>query len=152
MCNVEIGVGGWDNYLCDLLDGYGQLTSVDIVPDICEFFAYRQSREGHPNPSNVICSDILSNELPPESFDVVTAIGSTAVETGNYEGCLEACWRLVRPGGHMMFMDFNFTPMDRAEKWAKSAGCEIVDFESDPTVNGYAFWLRKGTTLGDHQC
>lgn len=48
----------------DLLAGCGSLTSVDIKPGICELFAYRQRREGHPNPATVVCADIMADTLP----------------------------------------------------------------------------------------
>ena len=50
VCNVGIGVGEWDNFLCDWLDGKGTLTSVDIDRDSCELFAHRQKREGGKGP------------------------------------------------------------------------------------------------------
>jgi hypothetical protein len=54
--NVGIGEGSWDDYLGHLLAGRAALTSLDIDPRVCEMLAYRQRREGHPNPSRVICA------------------------------------------------------------------------------------------------
>ena len=144
VCNVGIGAGAWDNFLCDWLGDKGCLTSVDIDREICESFEYRQKREGHPNPSNVICADIMSDSLAPGSFDVVTIIGSTVSESGYYDECLASCWRLVRERGHMMYMDFRRRSPEQFEAWAASHGAGIVRREEDGTADAYAFWVEKG--------
>jgi ubiquinone/menaquinone biosynthesis C-methylase UbiE len=143
VCNVGIGTGGWDDFLGDWLNDKGRLTSVDIDPDICELFEYRQKREGHLNPSTVVCADILSDSLPAASFDVVTVIGSTVGESEDYDGCLDSCWRLVREGGHMMYMDFLRRPPERFEAWAKSTDAEVKVREDDATARACAFWVRR---------
>jgi ubiquinone/menaquinone biosynthesis C-methylase UbiE len=153
VCNVGIGAGGWDNFLCDLLDGTGRLTSVEIDSETCELFAYRQKREGHTSPSNVICADILADSLRAASFDVVTVIGSTVAESHDYDGCLASCWRLVRNGGFMMYMDFfrvhhvtgepTPNPPERFEAWAASNGASIVEHVQDTYADGYAFWVKR---------
>ncbi|MBI5094124.1 MAG: class I SAM-dependent methyltransferase [Candidatus Hydrogenedentes bacterium] len=148
VCNVGIGAGGWDNFLCDLLDGIGRVTSVDIDRGICELFRYRQEREGHRNPSTVVCADILTDSLTASSFDVVTVIGSTVRESGNYSGCLSSCWRLVRNGGFMMYMDFFRTPSEQFEAWAASGGAVIEEYAQDNTVSGYASWVRREDSVG----
>ncbi|MFD1676247.1 methyltransferase domain-containing protein [Alicyclobacillus fodiniaquatilis] len=106
VCNVGIGVGEWDDYLGYLLVGKGELTSIDIDSEICGMFQYRQMREAHPNASKVLCMDILNSTIPSEQFDVVTIIGSTVRETGEYKKTLRACIDLVRTGGHLIYMDF----------------------------------------------
>jgi len=143
VCNVGIGAGGWDNFLCDWLEGKGQLTSVDVDPGICELFEYRQKREGHPNPATVVCADILRDSLPAGSFDVVTVIGSTVAESKDYDGCLSSCWRLAREDGHMMYMDFPRRPPEQFEAWAASHGAAIDVRTDDETAGAYAFWVRR---------
>jgi len=144
VCNVGIGAGGWDSFLCDWLDGKGRLTSVDIDLSTCELFAYRQKREGHPNPAAVVCADILTDPLPAAAFDVGTVIGSTVGESGDYDGCLASCWRLVRDSGHMMYMDFpaRRSP-ERFEAWAAAHGASIEVRSDDEIAEGYAFWVRR---------
>lgn len=143
MCNVGIGAGDWDNILCDLLIDHGSLTSVDIDPDICEMFRYRQQREGHPNPATVVCADIMADTLPPASFDVVTIIGSTVAESGDYNRCLASCLRLVKPGGYLMYMDFRWTPAAKFEEWASNRPVSIVERVDDDQAGGYIFWVRR---------
>src|SRR5690625_3111445 len=97
VCNVGIGTGDWDDYLGYWLKGNGSLTSIDIDEEICEIFRYRQEREGHPNPSKVVCKSIYDADLPSEKFDLVTTIGSTINEVGEFSKCLNACFKLLKP-------------------------------------------------------
>ncbi|WP_370636222.1 class I SAM-dependent methyltransferase [Cohnella sp. CFH 77786] len=84
VCNIGIGTGDWDDFLGYELNGYGHLTSIDIDREICDLFQYRQLREGHNNPSEVVCCDFLSNSIDDKSFDLITIIGSTMNQIGNY--------------------------------------------------------------------
>lgn len=143
VCNVGIGAGGWDNFLCDWLTGTGKLTSIDIDSDICELFEYRQKREEHPNPSTVVCADIMENPFPPASFDVVTVIGSTVTESGEYDRCLAACFSMVRPSGLMMYMDFDDTPSERFLQWIAMRGGEVVEYIEDETAEAYIYLVRR---------
>ena len=105
--NVGIGVGDWDDFLGYWAHNYGTLVSVDIDEGICNLFRFRQEREKHPNPSRVICQDILATRLRKSSFDIVTMVGSTADETGNASAALDACFRLVKQQGYLFLMLFN---------------------------------------------
>lgn len=107
VCNIGIGVGEWDDYLGYLLKDFGQLTSVDMDKDICEIFSLRQQREGHLNPSYVICSDFLKCEFSLRSFDLITIIGSTLNEVGVYRKTFERVSNLLKPGGHLFYMDLH---------------------------------------------
>lgn len=106
VCNLGIGVGEWDDYLGYWLEGRGSLTSVDDDADICAVFRYRQRRERHPNPARVLCRDLLAEPAAPESYDLVTLIGTTASETGDLRAAVAACFRLLRPSGRLFTMDF----------------------------------------------
>ena len=105
-CNIGIGVGEWDDYLGYWLDGKGSLTSVDIDADICEMFRYRQARERHPYPSMVVSMDILHSTLPNNHFDLVTIIGSTVKQIGEYQKALESCFSILGSNGFLLYMDF----------------------------------------------
>lgn len=88
VCNIGIGTGEWDDYLGYLLKDKGHITSIDIDPEICQTFSFRQKREGHPNPSIVVNENILDVKLDGV-FDLVTIIGSTMKETNHYDDVLE---------------------------------------------------------------
>ncbi|PRZ16324.1 MULTISPECIES: class I SAM-dependent methyltransferase [Laceyella] len=106
VCNVGIGSGEWDDFLGFWLNGMGQLTSIDKNKDICDIFRYRQSKENHPNPSKVICEDVLFTSLDNAQFDIVTVIGSTVKESGAYDDILNQCFNLVKKDGRILYMDF----------------------------------------------
>jgi SAM-dependent methyltransferase len=106
VCNVGIGTGEWDDYLGYWLGERGRLTSIDVDPAICERFEYRQRRERHPFPATVLNRSILAIDLPRANFDLVTMIGSTLQEIGDYRGALDACFSLLKPGGVFFYMDF----------------------------------------------
>lgn len=106
-CNIGIGVGKWDDYLGYFLKGNGQLTSIDIDQEICEIFGFRQRREGHTNPSVVICSDFLGCELPAMEYDLVTMIGSALNEIRVYRKTFEKISKMMKPNGQFLYMDFN---------------------------------------------
>jgi ubiquinone/menaquinone biosynthesis C-methylase UbiE len=79
-------------------------------------FKNRQKREGHPNPSLVVCENILETTLKEDQFDLVTIIGSTVKETEQYEKSIKKCFSLLNDNGHLMYMDF--------EKYHPSKGFE----------------------------
>lgn len=149
VCNIGIGTGDWDDYLGYLLKGKGRLTSIDIDADICELFAYRQRREGHPNPSEVMNRSIFDTELPQGAYDLVTMIGSTINEAGQFEQCLDICLNLLKPGGSLMFMaNLKRSPVSRIEHYAEDRGAIIEHLERYETFNRYPFYIttiRRGS-------
>ena len=127
VCNIGIGTGQWDDYLGYWLRDAGALTSIDINSTICETLAYRQRREGHPYPTSVVACDLLENGLSPESFDVVTMIGSTLHETGSYEAALDAAFALLVRGGVLFYMDYaRFHAPEQFEGYAERTGHKIT--------------------------
>ena len=103
--NVGIGTGDWDDFL-----GYwaheSAVTSLDRDEAICALFAYRQQRERHPNPSRVVHADLLEADLARASFDLVTMIGSTLEEAGQFDRMLDACRALLKPEGRLFLALF----------------------------------------------
>lgn len=147
VCNVGIGTGDWDDYLGYWLNGKGNLTSIDIDPGICEIFEYRQRREGHPNPSNVLCNSIFDSELPVEKFDIVTLIGSAVNETGDFNRCLDSCFRLLKRDGYLMFMgNVKQVPFERLETYISHSTHRILQndlFDSFPKYPFYICTIKK---------
>ncbi|WP_199618091.1 methyltransferase domain-containing protein [Paenibacillus alkalitolerans] len=148
-CNIGIGigVGEWDDFLGYFLKGYGQLTSVDIDQEICEIFSFRQQREGHTNPSNVTCGDFLACMLPKMEYDLVTMIGSALREIGKYRNTLEKISEIMKPNGHLMFMDF-----DKYHKKDELLGVlhelnleleRLEEYNRYPSVGFYCMKIRK---------
>ncbi len=96
-CNVGIGRGGFDDWLGAWLSGHGTLVSVDIDARQVAALQERQLREGHPNPSQGVHADLLQANLGP--FDLVTATGSTLLETHAPSRAMGCARTWVRPGG-----------------------------------------------------
>lgn len=151
ICNIGIGAGEWDDFLGYWSVNHGRVTSVDIDRDICEVFAYRQQRERHPNPSEVVREDLFCTTLPPASFDLVTIIGSTAQETGDPARALAASMALVREGGCFLCM---LRASHLPETWAHGHTLtgqfqlrheELFDYY--PTLAHRALTLERGRTI-----
>lgn len=144
VCNVGIGVGEWDDYLGYLLHGNGSLTSVDINPDICSIFSYRQKIEGHPNPSQVICENIIETTLEENQFDIVTIIGSTLEESKQYENVLKSCFNLLKDNGYLMVMDFEKNKsFEDFKKVISQSDHLIIDKEAYETYESLSFYICK---------
>ncbi|WP_282942346.1 class I SAM-dependent methyltransferase [Paenibacillus sp. RC67] len=142
LCNVGIGTGDWDDYLGYWLNGKGSVTSIDIDSEICELFAYRQQREGHPNPSKVVCESILESCLPKEQFDIVTLSGSTVRETGDFCSCLDACIGLLKQGGSMMFMaGLKYTPIQMLEPYIANTAYRLEGTQIHEAYPEYPFYI-----------
>lgn len=121
VCNVGIGAGEWDDFLGYELLGRGSLVSVDIDPEICDLLRMRQRAQRHPNRARVLCRDVLRMRSRAR-FDIVTIVGSTLAEIGNYEAGLEKAVGLLKPRGRLFYTDFerlhprrNFPPVARRQ-------------------------------------
>lgn len=110
ICNIGIGEGSWDRYLSYRLNG-GCLTSIDRDAVSCRQLALRLKNENNPNRVRIIPSDVMLVDSMDESFDIVTMIGSTRVESGLYGKILNKAIVLVKPGG-----SFFYQTIDREEE------------------------------------
>ena len=104
ICNIGIGAGYWDRYLSYRLNG-GTLTSIDK-----DALACRQLREGlrneqNPNPVTVLHSDVMNVGML--SFDLVTMVGTTRMESGLYEAILKKALSMVKPGGSLYYQSLD---------------------------------------------
>lgn len=144
VCNVGIGTGDWDDYLGYWLKGKGNITSIDINNEICEIFAYRQQREGHPNPSKVLCKSIFDSDLPKEKFDIVTLIGSAINETGDLERCLDSCFSLLNTSGYLMFMaNLKYSSLELLEEYLKQTNYQLEQKNLYKAFPEYPFFICK---------
>ncbi len=107
VCNVGIGQGDWDIFLSYKIGSRGELTSVDISAETCEILRARLSIEENPNVIHILNEDINRTSLSPNTFDLVTIIGSTVDEAGQEYRTLDSCLKLVRSGGILMYSDFS---------------------------------------------
>ena len=110
ICNIGIGAGSWDRYLSYKLNG-GQLTSIDIDEECCRQLKLRLENEKNPNVVNVINSDVLLFDGLDNTFDIVTMVGSTRLESGLFEQILAKAISLVKPDGA-----FYYQTLDKDEE------------------------------------
>ncbi|CAG9621117.1 class I SAM-dependent methyltransferase [Sutcliffiella rhizosphaerae] len=136
VCNVGIGTGDWDDFLGYWLNGHGILTSIDIDNEICEIFAYRQMREGHPNPAQIHNKSIFDKDLPSATFDVVTLIGSAIQEIGEFRKCMDACFRLLKDDGQLLLM---INSKYKSEKMIDELDYEVLKKQHYPEFPEYPF-------------
>lgn len=142
VCNVGIGTGDWDDFLGYWLREKGCLTSIDIDSDICEIFAYRQRREGHPNPSNVLNKSLFDSALSKGTFELVTIIGSAVVEAGAMESCLDGCLGLLKKGGYLMFMAHSRSaPIEGVLQYVKDNGLQLARSQRYEMLPRYPFYI-----------
>lgn len=144
VCNVGIGTGEWDDYLGYWLKGNGEVTSIDIDEEICEIFEYRQKKEGHPNPSTVLYKSVFDPDLPVESFDMVTLIGSAIQESGDFKKCLDSCFRLLKRDGYLMFMaNLKYSPVQMMEEYIRDTSYRVEQKDEYEDFPEYPFYIYK---------
>src|SRR5689334_8344844 len=99
---LELGAGSglWTEHLVDALRGENPVTAAVFNRDL----AVQAERRALPNTRVVHVSDLA--ELPAESFDYV--VGTAILCHTSYEENLAAIYRLLKPGGQILFFEANF--------------------------------------------
>jgi dolichol-phosphate mannosyltransferase len=124
---LELGAGSglWTEYLTDVLRGENPITAAVFNED----FADSGERRALPNTKFVRIEDL--SELPAESFDYV--VGTAILCHDRYADNLSALYRLLKPGGQLLFFEANYwnpqvflkntiRPLGR---WTGDADCQI---------------------------
>jgi dolichol-phosphate mannosyltransferase len=125
---LEIGAGSglWTDHLAVVFRGENPITAAVFNDD----FFRSASQKQLPNIEFVRVAD-LTTDLPAESFDYV--IGTAILCHDQYAQNLTALYRLLKPGGQLLFFEANhwnpqvflknvIRPLGR---WAGNARCEI---------------------------
>jgi dolichol-phosphate mannosyltransferase len=97
---LELGAGSgiWTEHLSEVLRGRNSITGVVFNRQLL-----RESRHGDIQFQYV---EDLAEELPPESFDYV--VGTAILCHGGYEHTLQELYRLLKPGGQLLFFEANY--------------------------------------------
>ncbi len=98
ICNIGIGAGSWDRYLSFKLKS-GRLVSIDIDEEICTRLFLRLDYEKNPGDVTVVNSDVMLINDMDNSFDIVTMVGSTRLESGLFKEILTKAAGFIKPGG-----------------------------------------------------
>lgn len=142
VANLGVGAGVWDDFLGHWIGDDGLLVSVDADPAIAALFRYRQAREQHPFPSEVVCADALGDALAAASFDLVTVVGSTPGESGDPHGLVRRAFELVRPGGQLLLASLEEdVPLGALERWLEELEVEDLVVDEDARFPGLPFHL-----------
>lgn len=131
ICNIGIGAGYWDRYLSYKLKD-GSLTSIDIDELSCRQLKECLVNEQNPNKVKIINSDVMLIDYLDESFDVVTMVGSSRLESGLYQSILEKVFSFVKKSGSFYYqsLDRNETK-EEFEALCKANNMRIVNYLYD---------------------
>ena len=98
---LELGAGSghWTAHLASALRGENPITAVVFDEDL---------RRSAPPLANVefVCPQDLTRDLPAESFDYVVGTGILCHD--QYPQNLRALYRLLKPGGRLLFFEANY--------------------------------------------
>jgi len=124
---LELGAGSglWTEHLATTLNGENRITATVFNKDL----AVEAAERNLPNTEFVHVTDF--NELPAESYDYV--VGTAILCHDQYAQNLAALYRLLKPGGQLLFFEANYwnpqvflknmiRPLGR---WSGDAECQI---------------------------
>jgi 2-polyprenyl-3-methyl-5-hydroxy-6-metoxy-1,4-benzoquinol methylase len=97
---LEIGLG-YGTVSQRLAEAGAIYTGLDIAAGPVSMVNHRLAQVNLPG--RAIQGSILDPEFLPESFDAIVAIGCLH-HTGNLKLAIDQCWKLLRPGGSLIFM------------------------------------------------
>lgn len=145
ICNIGIGAGYWDRYLSYKLKG-GTLTSIDVDEECCRQLKECLQNEKNTNPIEIIQSDVTVVNDKDSSFDIITMIGSTRIESGFYEQTIFKALDMLKNGGNLYYqtLDRNETKED-FQKVCDKYGVTIEEYYLDESYGYKAqYWkVRK---------
>jgi SAM-dependent methyltransferase len=142
VANLGIGLGLWDDFLGYWIGGTGRLVSIDIDPQVTALLRHRQAREGHPHPAEVVCADLLGDAVTAASFDLVTVVGSTPIETGDPARAIDAAFRLMRPGGQLLIAGLDeLVPYGALQRWLDELDLDDIIVDHDRRFPALPFHL-----------
>ncbi len=123
---LELGAGSglWTEHLSTVLRGENPITAAVFGDE------FANARNDIRNTRFVTVKD-LGRDLPEGSFDYV--VGTAILCHDQYPQNLRALYRLLKPGGQLMFFEANFWNPQVAIKniarpvgrWAGQAGCQV---------------------------
>jgi dolichol-phosphate mannosyltransferase len=124
---LELGAGSglWTEHLVAVLRGENPITAAVFNDDL----ARSGAQKNLPNAQFVHINDLVC-DLPAESFDYV--VGTAILCHDQYPQNLQAIYRLLKPGGQILFFEANFwnpqvfvkNVIQPIGRWAGQARCQ----------------------------
>jgi dolichol-phosphate mannosyltransferase len=125
---VELGAGSglWTEHLTAVLRGENPITAAVFNEDLL----LRASGRNLPNVTYRGVTD-LTEDLPADAFDY--AVGTAILCHDQYPQTLRALWRVLKPGGQLIFFEANYwnpqvflkNALPPLGRWAGQARCQI---------------------------
>jgi dolichol-phosphate mannosyltransferase len=125
---LELGAGSglWTDHLAAVFRGENPLTAVVLNRDL----AGKLVEKNLPNTQCALVEDI-ARDLPSESYDYV--IGTAILCHRMYPQTLQALYRLLKPGGQLLFFEANYwnpqvfikNSIRPIGRWSGDARCQI---------------------------
>ena len=135
ICNIGIGAGEWDIYLSYKLSE-GTLTSVDKLEVCCRQLEERLICEGNPNEVKVVCADAMTLDCT-DQFDILTIVGTTAIESNDGMALLAKASGFVKDGGSLYYQSLDAKEdCNVVMQTAFRCGLSLAAFDED---NAYGF-------------
>ena len=104
---LDIGCGA--GLLSEALAGEGaRVTAIDLAPELIEVAKLHQLEAGHQIDYRVQSAEAIADELPG-GFDAVTCM-EMLEHVPDPGSVIEACARLLKPGGRLFLSTLNRTP------------------------------------------
>ena len=100
---LEVGLG-YGTVSQRLAEWGSRFVGLDITPGAADLVNRRLRQAGLPGEARV--GSILDAPFANESFDRIVTIGCLH-HTGDMAKSIDECWRLLRPGGQLIFMVYN---------------------------------------------
>jgi SAM-dependent methyltransferase len=120
------GSGLWTRHLSEVLRGESPICAAVFDPELA-----KQARQKAIPNVDVVHVEDLDEDLPPESFDYV--VGTAILCHNEYARNLRSIYRLLKPGGQLLFFEANHLNPQVALKdwipplgrWAGNASCQV---------------------------
>lgn len=124
---LELGAGSgiWTEHLAAVFSGENPIVGAVFNENLAEAAETKRL----PNTSFLLTHDL--KDLPSESFDYI--VGTAILCHNLYAQNLSAIYRLLKPGGQLLFFEANFwnpqvfakTVIRSLGKWAGNADCQV---------------------------
>jgi dolichol-phosphate mannosyltransferase len=124
---LELGAGSglWTEHLTQVLRGENPLTAAVFNTDLAEVAHARAL------PATIVVQVDRLADLPPASFDYI--VGTAILCHRAYAENLAALYRLLKPGGQVLFFEANYwnpqvflkNTIPAIGRWSGHAGCQI---------------------------
>ncbi len=136
--NIGIGPGVWDRYLSYRMNKEAKLVSIDIDNEITETFKLCLINENNSHHIEVENIDFFKYQTD-KKFDIITLIGSAALEIGNFQTLFAKILSLLTENGALYYMTIDKN--ESKEHLEKVIDCSKYTISIFEQINRYGIYL-----------